>query len=93
MKPTIGRIVHFSPFESKGDMENLDITFIAMNGTVLNEVFLKERMLMDSLAAIITNVRGDRADLTVFATSSYPIKNVPFSETPKSGHWNWPPRE
>jgi hypothetical protein len=49
-------------------------------------------------AAIVTGVkpmfgRHGRADLCVFYPNGLSYKlDVPVSDTPKPGHWNWPPR-
>ena len=47
------------------------------------------------LAAIVTAViTTHTVALTVFDTDrpSYNVARVPASETPKAGHWCWPPR-
>lgn len=47
-------------------------------------------------AAIICDVRGDgRVNLVSFNQSGVPVSrlNVPYSETPKAGHWTWPTKE
>ena len=44
---------------------------------------------------IVTAVDGTHAvDLTVFHVDRVPYRvgSVPASETPKIGHWCWPPR-
>ncbi|MDQ0756083.1 hypothetical protein [Arthrobacter sp. B3I4] len=75
--PSIGRIVHFYPAQSLPDCAN------------------------GPWAAIITAVhrRGSHVpdggiSASVFLPSGtaagYPF--LPFSETPKPGHWSWPPR-
>lgn len=49
----------------------------------------------DAQAAIVTAVNGTHVVcLTVFAVDrpSYNVARVPASETPKAGHWCWPPR-
>ena len=46
-------------------------------------------------AAIVTRVRPDSTavDLCVLnPTGMYFDQATPFSEEPKAGHWNWPPR-
>ena len=49
------------------------------------------------IAAIITVVEDGstavRLSLFNGEGSVIPRHSVPFSETPKPGHWNWPPRE
>lgn len=47
------------------------------------------------LAAIVTAViTTHTVSLTVFDTNRAPynVARVPASETPKAGHWCWPPR-
>lgn len=47
------------------------------------------------LAAIVTAViTTHTVALTVFGTNCTPynVARVPASETPKAGHWCWPPR-
>ena len=45
-------------------------------------------------AAIITEVTSDTSvGLCVLnPTGQYFNRETPYSETPKPGHWNWPPR-
>lgn len=45
------------------------------------------------LAALVTAVRGKKASLAVYREHLTMFRqDVPFSEKPKPGHWNWPPR-
>lgn len=47
-------------------------------------------------AAVVTEVVGyDTVELTVFPSGTQPfcMHSVPFSQTPETGCWNWPPRE
>ena len=92
MKPTIGRIVHFTPFENKAQMKDLTVT--CCNGRFLDDIFLKENVMCETLAGIITMIENNGGvHLQIFFRSEiYPLGRVPFSETPKPGHWNWPPR-
>lgn len=79
MKPSVGRTVHYQSY-----------------GTPNGEYLPEPR------AAIITevdavnesqNVSGQDVGLAVFnPTGLFFNRHVPFSETPKPGHWNWPPR-
>lgn len=84
MKPTIGRIVHYQSFGTPGGEH-----------------------LPEPRAAIVTQVRTvDRAcageppapvevaSLCVLnPTGMFFNTDVPYSPTPKPGHWNWPPRD
>lgn len=48
------------------------------------------------LAAVITGVADgtDQVYLTIFPVMNHPwCALANFSETPRPGHWNWPPRE
>lgn len=44
--------------------------------------------------AIITDVLEDGAtvDIMVFNPNGLYFNRTPYSETPKPGHWSWPPR-
>lgn len=47
-------------------------------------------------AAIITDTYAETTvDLTVFdhAVASFGVEWIRYSETPKAGHWSWPPRD
>lgn len=75
--PTVGRIVHYQSF-----------------GTPGGEYSSQPR------AAVITQVGafdhgfgGNAVGLCILnPTGQFFNPSVPFSETPKPGHWNWPPR-
>ena len=47
-------------------------------------------------AAIVTDTYGFSAvDITVFdhAHTAYGVEWAAYSDTPKAGHWTWPPRD
>lgn len=81
--PSIGRIVHYT---NLGDADG--------------------KYPPSTQAALITAVHeapagtpvesapsGLIVDLHIFyRTGQFDMQAVPFSETPKRGHWNWPPR-
>lgn len=78
VKPTVGRIVHYQAY-----------------GTPGGEYQSVPR------AAIVTAVpEANHADATenyvglciLNPTGMFFNTRVPFSATPKPGHWNWPPR-
>lgn len=47
--------------------------------------------LSEPRAAIVTQVfENDDCQLFIFNPQGLFVQKVPFSETPKSGHWNWP---
>lgn len=83
MQPTVGRIVHYQAY-----------------GTPGGEYASVPR------AAIVTEVAGPRDPEEAQNGEGYPHvglcvlnptgqffnRSVPYSETPRPGHWNWPPR-
>lgn len=76
-KPTVGRIVHYHSYGTPGG-----------------------EYLPEARAAIITEVvtnsdsYPDRTALAVInPTGLFFREDVPYSPTPKPGHWTWPPRE
>lgn len=80
-KPSVGRIVHY---------HRLEVADGQPNGPFAAIITAVEPM--PYLAA----VRPDHTDsisATVFYPGSMPSPNpfIPFSETPKPGHWSWPP--
>lgn len=79
--PTIGRIVHYHSYGTPGG-----------------------EYLPEPRAAIITVVCEDTPDLAdpevlhvglavLNPTGMFFNQLVPYSETPKAGHWTWPPRD
>ena len=49
--------------------------------------------LPEARAAIVTAVAGEEVGLAVInPTGLFFNESVRFSETPKPGHWSWPPR-
>jgi hypothetical protein len=48
------------------------------------------------LAAVVTETYSDNemeAGLFILYVTEHAFRqHIPFSETPKLGHWNWPPR-
>lgn len=77
MKATIGRMVHYHSYGTPGG-----------------------EYLPEQRAAVITEIRGNmdseektgHVSLAVFGPSGMFFNIAPFSEKPKPGHWNWPPR-
>lgn len=75
-KPSVGRIVHYTP----GAPDN------------------PPAGAMGPWAAIITWVSRDESrsdvNLAAFDSRGAPLaaQGVAYSETPKPGHWSWPPR-
>lgn len=84
VKPTVGRIVHYYSEDSKRNA----------NGGI-------ETVLKGPYAAIITGVESGvdgvgyvkkSVHLTVFrlGDNAAPLMEIPYSPTPKAGHWSWP---
>lgn len=49
--------------------------------------------LPEPRAAIITAVSGETVSLCILnPTGMFFNENLPYSSTPKPGHWSWPPR-
>jgi hypothetical protein len=48
----------------------------------------------ETQAALVTGVNADGSPslLVFYKTGQFNMPSVPFSETPKRGHWNWPLR-
>lgn len=76
MQPTVGRIVHYQSYGTPGG-----------------------EYLPEARAAVITTVEWYRGDqdgnvglCILNPTGQFFNVSVPYSEEPKPGHWNWPPR-
>lgn len=80
MEPSVGRIVHYQSYGTPGG-----------------------EYLPEPRAAIITEVRRcdtnlgkpgcPHVSLCVMNPTGYFFnQEVPYADTPTSGHWNWPPR-
>ncbi|AMM44276.1 hypothetical protein KITKAT_13 [Arthrobacter phage Kitkat] len=85
-QPSVGRIVHYS---TKG--------WAAVEGSPLNDVG-------KVIPAVITEVKDEEGHVDLhllyphsvgeeWVTHSEIHTGYPYSETPRIGHWNWPPRE
>lgn len=79
MDPTVGRIVHYQSYGTPGG-----------------------EFMPEPRAALITEVNAPGTHesyglglvglCVLNPTGQFFNRNVPFSETPKPGCWNWPPR-
>lgn len=79
MKPTIGRIVHYQSYGTPGG-EYLPEPRAAIITTTYNETpDLADPDLLYAGLAVLNPTGMSFNQL------------VPFSETPKPGHWSWPP--
>ena len=84
MKPTIGRIVHFHAW--RGGPPDGDPALDTYAG-----IIVAIRSYLN--AATGEMMPSTDVDLcTLGPNSVYHNHAVPFSETPKAGHWSWPPR-
>lgn len=82
MKPTIGRIVHYTPDEG-GTPRAAIVTDV---GTVPPTVERDGARYEYTTESVNLEVLGYRSAL-------WPLREVPYADEPKPGHWNWPPRE
>lgn len=88
MIPTIGRIVHYTNLGDKEGKYPPETQAAIITGVQL-------RAYGDQRNAIIGSKKeGDYiVDLHIFyRTGEFDMKDVPFSEAPERGHWNWPPK-
>lgn len=79
-KPSIGRIVHYQAYGTPG-------------GEFKSEPYPAVITSVEIASVNIGGICDQQVDLFVMypnGTSHKP--SVPFSEEPKPGHWNWPPR-
>lgn len=80
MKPTVGRIVHYY----MNDNMCVSPAVVLVTNTDVN---------LDVWPDEIPIPYGDELSLLVHGLiRDYRLHSVPFSETPKPGHWTWPPR-
>lgn len=83
--PTVGRIVHYQAYGTPGG-EHASVPRAAI---ITNVVTLRSMTPSSPV--------GDTFEYIVSLcvlnpTGMFFNERVPFSETPKPGHWNWPPR-
>lgn len=76
MKPTIGRIVHYQSYGTP-NKEYLPLPRAA----VITDVIESTCAGYNLVSLCVLNPTGMFFNV-----------NVPYSEEPKPGHWNWPPR-
>lgn len=80
-KPSVGRIVHFVP-----PQECTAPATLAFYPAIITQVNEKPPVGI-RMEPIVT------CELATFGPNSlYFQHGIPFSEEPKPGHWNWPPR-
>lgn len=84
MKPTVGRIVHYT---NLGDRDGRYPP--EQQAAIVTGVYPREGM---APAMAGENVEMC-ADLHIFyRTGQFDMQRVPFSETYERGHWSWPPK-
>ena len=80
MKPTVGRIVHYT---NLGDADGKYPP--EQQAAIVTGVYPS---IMPN-----TPISDMRADLHIFyRTGQFDMKEVPFSKEYKRGHWSWPPK-
>ena len=79
MKPTVGRIVHYTPKDHEDGL-----TRTGPWAGIVTEVFEDSRARLQLFTPIT------QFEEPVWGEMPGVYK---YSETPKPGHWNWPPRE
>lgn len=83
MKPTVGRIVHYTNLGDKDGRYPPE-----QQAAIITGVYGKSVPGDDG--SPITELH---ADLHIFyRTGQFDMKAVPFSESYERGHWSWPPR-
>lgn len=77
MKPTVGRIVHYTNLGDKDGRYPPEQQAAIITGVYPREV----------------EPDNMHVDLHIFyRTGQFDMKAVPFSETYERGHWSWPPK-
>lgn len=87
MKPTVGRIVHYQAYGTPGGEHKPEArAAIITNVLTIRTMKIADPQVPDELEY--------RVSLCVLnPTGMFFNEYVPYSETPKPGHWNWPPRD
>lgn len=78
-QPTVGRIVHYQAHGSpNGQHKSLPRAAIVTETAAENPELYTDPM---TIGLCVLNPTGQ-----------YFNRETPYSETPKAGHWSWPPR-
>lgn len=81
MKPTVGRIVHYTNLGDKDGRYPPEQQAAIITKTVLTE------------GSDPDNERNYKVSLHIFyPTGQFDMDYVPFCETYERGHWTWPPK-
>jgi hypothetical protein len=88
MKPSIGRIVHYQAFGTpKGEYPSVP------RAAVITQVWEQTALVGgDDDESEEATLTGEVGLAILNPTGMFFQPKVPYSETPKPGHWNWPPR-
>jgi hypothetical protein len=92
MTPSIGRIVHYTNLGDKDGKYPPEVQAAVVTGVY-------HHCGIDKPGEIVScNTPGQQAsstfvDLKIFyRTGEFTMREVPYSEVPARGHWNWPPK-
>jgi hypothetical protein len=88
MKPTVGRIVHYTNLGDKDGRYPPETQAAIITAVKPHDQFHAGQPPPNSEENIY------QVSLHIFyATGQFDMSSVPWSEKPERGHWNWPPRE
>lgn len=87
MKPSVGRIVHYTNLGDKDGRYPPEQQAAIITG-VYNDYHGDARNIVPQ-----DEQTSMKVDLHIFyRTGQFDMKEVPFSETYERGHWSWPPK-
>ncbi len=98
MKPTIGRIVHYTNLGDKDGKYPPEVQSAMVTGVYALPKDAEPSKIYNDMRAVPANQVGAvpdsmLVDLRIFYRSGeFIMQKVPFSESPERGHWNWPPK-
>lgn len=94
MKPSIGRMVHYTNLGDKDGKYPPEIQAAVITGVynTLSGTAAQIEGVYHSANQVGASPNATEVDLKVFyRTGLFDCQKIPFSEEPKRGHWNWPP--